>query len=185
MATPTITLTANLESIVNGTELGGYLRVTLCGYGPQLPAIPGTCMLADAGVPQIEGPQVGSTPISIELWGNDVIQPANTFYEVSILDQNKNVIQSGMYTFTGSGTTDLSQASQIVPPYGFPIANLAYAACTGAVPGTVYTAPGNAIAVTYNGILLRKSLYTISGPIITLLFTTEVGDRIDAFCISS
>lgn len=180
--TPQITLTANLESIANATELGGYLRITLCGYGPQLPAVPGTCMVADAGVPQIFGPQVGATPISVLLWGNDVITPSNTFYEVSILDPNKNVIQSGMYTFTGSGTTDLSNAVQNVPPYGFPLGGLAYMACE-ASGGAVYTAPGPAVAVAYNGVLLDAQYYTISGPLITLTWTPELGDKINAFCI--
>ena len=182
--TPQITLTANLESINSGAELGGYLRITLCGYGPQLPAVPGTCMLADAGVPQIIGPQVGSTPISVELFGNDVIQPANTVYEISVLDQNKDVIQSGLYSFTGTQTVDLSQAAQIVQPYGFPLGGLAYLACSGSIPGTVFVAPGPVIAVTYNGVMLRQTLYTVAGNIITLLFTPEAGDRIDAFCIA-
>lgn len=186
--TPQITLTANLESILAGAELGGYLRVTLCGYGPQIPAVPGTCMVADAGVPQYVGPQSGSTPISMQLWGNDVIQPANTFYEVAVLDANKDVIQCGMYQFTGSGTTDLSQAIQILPPFnlGFFIQTLRYARCTQVgLGGSVYTAPGPVIAVAYNGVLMGSEFYSISGSQITLVgWSTELGDRIDAFCIA-
>jgi hypothetical protein len=56
--------------------------------------------------------------------------------------------------------------------------------CAGAVPGSVYVAPGNVVAATYNGILLRSALYTITGNVITLLFSTEDGDRIDAFCVA-
>ena len=185
--TPQITLTANLESIVGGAAEGGYLRVTLCGYGPQPPAVPGTCMLADAGVPQLVGPQVGSTPISITLFGNDVITPSNTFYEVSVLDANQDVIQSAMYQFTGSGSFDLSSAQPILPPFnlGFVIATMKYLACNAPprLPGTIFTAPGPPLAVAYNGVFLGSEYYTIEGSQINLTFATELGDRIDAFCI--
>lgn len=185
--TPQITLTANLESIANGAELGGYLRITLCGYGPQLPTIPGTCMVADAGVPQIEGPQAGSTPISVLLWGNDVITPANTFYEIAILDPNKDVIQCGMYQFTGSGTTDLSNASQILPPFnlGFVITTMRYSICTRVL--MVCNAPGPVIAVAYNGVFLDPSYYTITAgnpSQFTLSWTPDPGDNFYAFCLT-
>jgi hypothetical protein len=184
-----ITLTANLETIIGGAESAGWLRITLCGFGPVLPSVPGTCMLADAGVPQLVGPQVGSTPISVQLYGNDVITPSSTFYEVAVLDANQNVVQCGNYKFTGSGTYDLSNAVQLVQPLGFQPGGLQYSACTGAVPGTVYTASGPVIAVSYNGIFMRANQaspalsYTVSGETITLNFSTQAGDRIDAICI--
>lgn len=187
--TPAITLTANLDSIIAAAAEGGYLRITLCGYGPQMPAIPGTCMLADAGVPQMVGPQSGTAPLSVALFGNDVIQPPNTFYEISLLDENRDVIQSGIYQFSGTGSQDLSQAMQILSPYnlGFVLANLRYAKCT-VVPasgGTVFTAPtSKVIAIAYNGVLVGAEFYTTNGAQITLKgWTTESGDRIDAFCI--
>lgn len=183
-----ITLTANLESILNGAETGGFLRITLCGFGPVLPSTPGV-MIADAGVPQEVGPQQGSTPLSVELYGNDVITPANTFYEVAVLDQNHNVVQAGNYQFTGSGTFDLSTAVQLVQPLGFQPGGIQYLACTGSIPGNVYTAPGIPIAVSYNGLFMRANQapplfsYTVSGEVITLNFSTQAGDRIDAICI--
>lgn len=188
--TPQITLTANLESIVGAAAVGGYLRVTLCGYGPQPPAVPGTCMLANAGVPQLVGPQIDSTPISVELFGNDVITPANTFYEVSVLDQNQDVIQSAIYQFNGSGTTDLADAQPILPPYGYDLGDLQYLECTGS--GSNFVAPGRVIAPAYNGILLPLGLalptlsYTLATDqvTITLNFSTEMGDRIDALCVT-
>lgn len=185
--TPQITLTANLDSILAAAANAGYLRITLCGYGPQVPAVPGTCVLADAGVPQMVGPQNGS-PLSIALFGNDVIQPPNTFYEIAVLDANQDVIQCGMYQFTGSGSFDLSQAQQILPPFnlGFAISTLVYARCTQVgLGGSVYTAPGVPVAIAYNGVLMGSEFYTISGDTITLNgWSTEVGDRIDAFCIA-
>jgi hypothetical protein len=185
--TPQIMLTASLESIVGAAAVGRYLRVALCGYGPQPPPVSGTCMLADAGVPQLVGPQENGTPISIELFGNDVIAPPNTFYEISVPDQNLDVIQSAMYQLTGSGTFDLSQLAPILPPFnlGFLILTMRYMNCNAPprVPASVFIAPGPALAVAYNGVPLGSEHYTIEGSQINLTFTTELGDRIDAFCI--
>lgn len=187
---PGVTLSANLENVLGGTALGGYLRITLCGFGPVIPCIPGTGILANAGVPQIVGPQVGGTPISKSLWGNDAITPANTFYEIAVLDNDKNVIQAGLYQFANAaGAVDLSQAAQIVGPYGFQLPSLASQACAGAIPGSIYTAPGRPIAVFYNGVYLPPNQlapihsYSAAGEVITLNFATESGDRIDALCL--
>ena len=194
--TPQITLTANLESILAGAETGGYLRITLCGSGPIIPAVPGTSVLADALIPQILGPQVGSTPLSIELYGNDVIVPGPdvTFYEVAVLDKDKNVIQAGNYRFDGTETIDLSEAVQIVAPYGFWLGFLKVVACTGAVPGTHYQVPAPAlliVAVLYNGVILDPTDYSVAPGTtnITLNFATEIGpdgtpDKINALCVA-
>jgi len=182
----TVNLSANLESVIEGAELGGYLRITLCGFGPVIPCVDGVAMLADAGIPQLIGPQQGSTPLTVALWGNDAITPQNTFYEIAVLDQDRNVIQTGMYQFTQGNNVDLSSAAQILPPFGFLLTALRYQQCTGALIGgnRIFIAPGSAIAATYNGILMNSSQCTISGNVVTLSFDPEIGDRIDAFCIS-
>jgi hypothetical protein len=186
---PDVTITAQLQSIVGAAAAAGYLRVTLCGYGPVVPLVSATCMLADAGVPQ----QVGSTPLSMKLFGNDVITPAGTFYSISVLDARKNVIQSGMYQFVqipGPVTIDLSSAAQIVGPYGFQLPGLASALCTGAVPGSAFTAPGTPVAVFYNGIFLPRGQsypilsYTNAAGAITLNFSAESGDQVYALYIA-
>jgi hypothetical protein len=183
--TPTpITLTAQLESILATSSEGGYLRITLCGYGPVCPSVPGVGMLADAGVPQYEGPQ-GTTELSLMLYGNDVIQPAGTFYEIAVLDANKDVVQANNYNLTGSGTFDLSTLIPIVGPLGFLMTFLHYTQCSGSLVGgnQTFTAPGNIIAASYNGILMNSTQCTIAGNTVTLTFNPEPGDRIDAFCI--
>jgi hypothetical protein len=190
--TPQITLTANLETIAGGGLQAGYIRVTLCGYGPITPAVPGAGLLADSGVPQFVGPQTAAgTPLQVQLYGNDVITPANTFYEIAVLDANKNVIQANNYQFSGSGSFDLSSLAPIVPPYGFPIGNLVYEPCTSN-SAVQWVAPGPVMAVSYNGILLPEGLsfpinsYTLAADNVTinLNFATEPpGDRIDAFCV--
>ena len=116
--TPQITLTVNLLDY-SGNQIGSatqpaYVRVALCGYGQMIPRIPGTGMMGKVVSWQTNILYVGAQ-ISILLWGNDVITPSNTYYDIAILDANKNVIQSGAYQFTGSGTLDLSQQSPFTP----------------------------------------------------------------------
>jgi hypothetical protein len=189
--TPQITLTANLQSILAGAEAAGYLRITLCAIGPILPCVPGTSMLADGTIPQIIGPQAGSTPLSILLYGNDVITPAGTFYEIAVLDANKNAIQAGNYQFSGTETIDLSNAIPMVGPYGFPLNALAYLPCVLGANNHSFTAPGTVIAPAYNGVLLPEGQstptlsYTLdsTGTEITLNFDIDPSwERIDAFC---
>lgn len=163
MSTPNISLTATLLDY-SGNDIGtaaqpAYLRVALCGFGPVLPSIPGAGSLAKISSWFTDIPFVG-TQITVKLWGNDQISPSGTFYAISVLDANKNVVQTGIYQFLGTQTIDLSNAPQIVQPVmpgGF---NTVQEQLVGAVPGTVFTAPtaiwGTGIILTfYRGILQR------------------------------
>lgn len=108
-----ITLTANLKSILGAASLNGYLEITLCGFGIIPPRVPAdSVMLGDSSIPQVNGP---ASTFSVKLYGNDQITPSGTFYSIAVLDQNKNVIQAGIYQLTGTNTFDLSQLNPIVP----------------------------------------------------------------------
>jgi hypothetical protein len=186
--TPQITLTATLQD-VSGAAAGttaspAVVRIALCGFGLTLPCIVGTSNLAQVGPEDFLDDGTG---VSTKLWGNDVITPAGTYYAITLLDGDGNILQCGMYQFTGTQTIDLSTAPQIVvPPPLPPPATLQYLPCSGAVPGTVYVSPGVVIAVVYNGILQRLGTdYTVSGVVITLTFTTAPGGNVYAFCIAS
>jgi hypothetical protein len=194
MATPQITLTATLVDY-SGAALGSatqpaWVRIALCNYGPTLPCIPGTANIGKVSSWFVDVPYPGAQ-ITVKLWGNDQITPAGTYYQISVLDTNRNVVQSGIYQFTGMATIDLSSAPQITPPQPAGLAQLVFQACTGAVPGTNYTAPGQIVAVAYNGVLLEPGLsapelsYTVTGSTIALNFSTQAGDRIYALCIVS
>ena len=143
------------------------------------------CMLARTGPMDILS---SGAAISTPIWGNDQITPAGTYYNVEILDGEDNVVQSGAYQFTGSGTQDLNSAAQIVGPGPAGLPNLQDLPCTGS--GTSWTAPGTAVAVFYNGVKLppNQSLpilsYTVSGgTAITLNFSPGAGEEIYALCI--
>lgn len=156
--TPQITLTATLLD-VSGNQIGtatqpAYLRIGLCGYGNTLPRIPGTAMVGQVLAFPKDLPYTGAQ-ITVKLWGNDVITPASTFYSISILDQNKNVIQAGAYQFAGTVTVDLSSLSQFQFP-GQGTSTGVIAASFSAVP-TIQQASG-----TVNGV---NKVFTFSaGP---------------------
>lgn len=117
MATPNITLTATLFDI-SGAQAGNtanpaILRIALAGFGLTLPCIQGTANLVQVG-PE-DTLDSGSGQISVKLWGNDQIYPPTTYYAITLLDGNGNIVQTGAYKFTGNLTIDLSQAPQIYP----------------------------------------------------------------------
>jgi hypothetical protein len=117
MTTPAITLEAMLQD-VSGNALGSaanpaQLRIALCGYGNQLPRIAGTALIAAVGPLYL---QVVGGSITAMLWGNDAITPAGTYYDIALLDTSGNVVQSGLYQLTGSGTFQLSSLTPLNPP---------------------------------------------------------------------
>lgn len=126
MTTPAINLTVTLQDIGGTSVSKGSIIITLCAFGPTLPCIIGTSMLAKVG-PLKYVLQDGTTDTPIPLYGNDQITPAGTYYSVAIMDDKQNVVQSGIYQFTGSGTIDLSSAPQVTPgPGGGTIPPLQY-----------------------------------------------------------
>lgn len=195
--TPGITLTFTLVDF-EGNELGSatqpaWLRVALCNFGSNLPRIPGTAVIGEVSSWFADIPYFG-TPGTIDLWGNDQITPSGTYYSIAVLDTNKNVVQTQLYVFTGTTTVDLSSATPFNPPNPPGLPQLQLAACSGAVPGTAYTAPGTIVpgGVFYNGVQMRPGLtdgtpsYNQSGSSgINLTFTTQAGDRIDALVITT
>lgn len=186
LLTPQITLTATLQDFCGnaaGTAANpAKLRIALVGYGPVLP-----CIAATSNIAQVGPWYYYSTgeEISIKLWGNDVITPAGTYYEIAIIDGDGNMVQCGAYQFTGTQTIDLSSAVQVVPPYGFQVGLLKYAACTGATPGSVFTAPGQVIMAFVMGVPQRPTIdYTVgSGNVITFNFTVRAGNNVYALCV--
>lgn len=118
MPTPTITLSITLED-VRGNQIGtvgspAYVEIALANYGATLPRVPGTAMLAGVGPRSQKIPYLGAA-LSVVLFGNDVITPAGTYYVISILDDQGNVLQSGAYVFNGTINASLSTLAQFFP----------------------------------------------------------------------
>lgn len=117
MSTPNITLTATAKDL-SGVAVGSAANhsricVTLCGFGPQLPRVVGTGMIARPGPTYIES---ADGNFSFAIWGNDQITPAGTYYTIAMLDAQGNVVQSAAYQLGGSGTQDLSTLTPFFNP---------------------------------------------------------------------
>lgn len=118
--TPQIHLTINLDDY-SGVQIGSagtpaYVRVALCGFGSFLPRVPGTTFIGKIASWPSDIPYIGA-PLTLDLFGNDVITPVGTYYTISILDTNKNVLHCNAYVFTGGFTADLSSLSPTFPSY--------------------------------------------------------------------
>lgn len=188
MSTPAITLTATLDDLV-GNAAGSSsnpakLRICLCGYGPQLPRIVGTTMLAKVGPTNFFS---SGSAISTLIWGNDVITPAGTYYSIEILDGNDNVVQCGTYILTGGGTQDLSNLQPVIPPVPLQPGNPVLLALDGSTPGTVFTLPtpsynGLVYMVFYRGLLQRPTTdYTFNPANNQVTMTYSVNEAPYAF----
>lgn len=108
-----ITLTAQLDQITGNSDVLAALRITLVNYGTWIPRISGTSMIAKAQYVQKQTDP--SNPVSITLWGNDVITPSGTFYCIEVIDSRNVVVQAGNYLLTGGGTQDLSNLTPLTP----------------------------------------------------------------------
>ena len=153
--TPQITLTAKLQD-VSGNTAGttaspAVMRVALCGFGLTLPCIQGTSNIAQPGPEDFFDDGTG---ISIELWGNDQIFPSGTYYAITLLDGDGNILQCGAYQFVGAETIDLSEAPQIYP-IGPMSPNL--------IP--VFTNPPGAALQTIDGSITIDGNLTVTGTI--------------------
>lgn len=129
-----ITLTATAQDAF-GAAVGtvanpSKLRIALVGFGPQLPRITGTSIIAKPGPIYLSSTNGSfSTPIL----GNDVITPSGTYYEIALLDGRGNVLQAAAYQLIGAGTQDLSNLAPIFNPgYSLPQGYIIIPAAGGA-----------------------------------------------------
>ena len=185
-ATPQITLTCTLLDY-SGNALGSsatpaYLRIALAGYRGVLPCVPGTAMVGKVTSWPGDIPYTGA-PITVPLWGNDVIVPGGTWYSISVLDANKSVLQTAAYQFKGTQVIDLSNAIPL-PLAG--AVTLTGAVPKGLIPGAGYMLPTLAVAGNDAPLYLNGSLqppaetgfYQVNGRGMTLASPTGLGDAL-------
>lgn len=189
-STPEITLTVTLEDFTGADVTNGSIFVTLCGFGQILPRVLGTAMIAR--VSQKFMLATGAST-GIALYGNDQITPTGTFYSISVMDDKKNIVQSGIYIFEGgTQTIDLSNATQITIQPTPNSGGFFEEEPEGLFPGNTYQlsfTPSSSLPVQlwYNGNKLRNQVnsvvfdFSVIGRTITLNFMTVEGDNLDAF----
>lgn len=130
-----ITLAATAEDIF-GVAVGSVanpakLRIALAGFGPALPRIAGTAIIAKPGPIYVESTNGTFSTVII---GNDVITPAGTYYEIALLDGRNNVLQAAAYQLTGSGSQDLSNLIPLINPgFSYPNGYITVPAAAGVI----------------------------------------------------
>jgi len=93
---------------------GFFVNFSLCGYGSQIPRVAGEALFGSVTSQDIATntePYPGQ--FQLEVYSNDLIIPAGTYYVLTVKDNNGDVIQCNAYRFIGGGTFDLT----IYPPY--------------------------------------------------------------------
>lgn len=147
----------------------GQVVIQLCGYGSQVPRVPGQSSL----VRVTDEPAITTQGyFTAWLYDNTLIAPAGTYYTVTLKNENGDITQVMAFRFTAGGYYDLSLLTPYdpnQPPPALPplILNLllvvAYSE-TPDFPGDTYTSwqitlNGDATATFSN--LVDGNLYTI------------------------
>jgi hypothetical protein len=111
-----VTVTAkpiNIEGTIDSTSTLDFM---LCGYGSQIPRAHGSGNSVGTFVNgALTGVQGEVPEISIQLIGNDVIDPPNTYYTVTTRNGNGDVLQVNAYRFEDGSTYNLDFATPIDP----------------------------------------------------------------------
>jgi len=105
---------------VTGEVVVGSLDVALCGYGSQVPRATGIATLSRL---------TENTTITIEsdgtfdfiVNGNDQIEPAGTYYTITVRDDNGDIAQVNAYQFLDNVTYDLNSIAPYDPSQPFPL----------------------------------------------------------------
>jgi hypothetical protein len=116
-------VTGTLQTILEGDPEAGTVEVALCGYGSQIPRINAATLGARVtdGMDSIEVSATDGT-FAFDCTGNDLIQPAGTYYTVTIRDSNGDIVQVNAYQFLSEQTpydlnaTEPFDPSQSPPP---------------------------------------------------------------------
>ena len=101
MSQPTVTLTGTLQNVSGAAEAGSLL-LRLQGFGPQVPRIAGTSLVARTNATAIPVGTDGT--FSAVVYPNDAINPPGTYYTLTVMDSNGSVIQVQAYRFLAPQT---------------------------------------------------------------------------------
>lgn len=141
MASPGFTLTASFLSPTGPST--GYLKITLTGYGTQIPRVVGTGTFA----PISYSSAIGSS-VSVTLYGNDQITPTNaTYYLISQYNADGTPILLNVPYQLGGASGDLSSLTPLSPTpptiQTFPTVGAASALGIFSIPSLTWTLTHN------------------------------------------
>src|SRR5581483_2192698 len=110
MASP-CTVTATTTDVSNTVVTGAFVRLRLRNFQGFVPRILGSDVLVETQVDLVPN---GSGVLSASVWGNDSIDPVNTFYTVEWWSHGRITSQAN-YIITGA-SFDLNTAQMLNPP---------------------------------------------------------------------
>ena len=106
----TCTVTGNIELLTGIAAVNGSIVFRLQNYATNVPRVTGTATLV---APTTTVTPDGTGFFTLQLWGNDNITPAGTYYEVTFIgDLYGTIINSENFVITGA-TLDLNTATPI------------------------------------------------------------------------
>lgn len=123
---PQITLTGNFADLTGVADPTGKVVFTLVNFGDGVARVPGTTVISPPGftVTCVAG------AFSVTIWGNDVIVPSNTRYQVKFIASDGSFCGENAYQFSGTVNSDLSSIAPYQP-----------SSVTAAAPNAVLTNP--------------------------------------------
>lgn len=125
------TVTGNLIQLSNGIIANGQVIFELANIGSGNPiTITGTGIFPAL---KYSARSQANGSFTLNLWGNDNINPANTIYNVTYRDYSGNEIGPIQYSITGSvqNLNNLAAVSSVSPPVLFSIPNSARFTASG------------------------------------------------------
>jgi hypothetical protein len=112
-------ITGTLKSFfANKVDALATLEVALCNYGAQVARVTSGAdshgLFADVTLKEFK-PDATTAQFSIDVTGNDVIEPAGTYYTFTVKDGNGDTIQVNAYAFIDSQSYDLNTLQPFDP----------------------------------------------------------------------
>jgi hypothetical protein len=106
------TVTGNLKTSSTVPVQGG-VEVMLCGYGSRVPRVNSVGLIARI-TDSADIPVGADGTFSFQVYGNDLIAPAGTYYAVTIKDDNGDIAQVNAYRFI---STTPNYDLDLIDPY--------------------------------------------------------------------
>lgn len=104
--------------VPGGTPVDATLDVALCGYGSQIPRSPDFALMGRLTEQNI--PVDADGEFTFTVVPNDEIQPAGTYYTVTLKDANGDIAQVNAYMFLGDNDYDLDDVDPFDPSQPMP-----------------------------------------------------------------
>jgi hypothetical protein len=106
---PDVQVTGSFNTVTSPTQNpateDGTAQWALCGYGSQIPRIPGQALVARLTDPIPVTTSNGT--FAVWLYNNELIAPSGTYYTLTLKNSNGDIAQINAYRFTAPGNFEI------------------------------------------------------------------------------